>query len=185
MLNHKLKASQASGAAELLFGKDAGKPWAERTAAEDGHPPPPPPPAVAAKDDDVPALERASYRILRGRIEHLRSITFVNRQGQRRVFPWSYFAGANMDQPGELVLLFDGPEGSSSITVSGGGLDEELLPGIEACRVEWIHEVGDALSVAGVVAKRPTEPVVTGIWIVGAGREWSRGAPLAKGGRQP
>jgi hypothetical protein len=80
-----------------------------------------------------------------------------------------------MDQPGELVLLFDGPEGSSAITVSGKGLDVELLPGIEANRVEWICELAE-LDAAKVHKEDPTEPVVTGIHIAGGKREWSRGS---------
>jgi hypothetical protein len=180
MFSPKVKPGQTQGAAELLFGKDAGKPWAERTAAEEEAPAP----AETAGPEEVPALERRSYRILRGRNLHVPSLKVSNRQGQNRVFPWSYFGGAGMDQPGELVLTFDGPDGSSAVTVSGRGLDQELLPGIEANRVEWIREL-DELTAAAVARAVPGEPVVTGIWIVGGKREWTRSAAAAKGGRQP
>ncbi len=183
MLSHKVKPEQTQGAAELLFGKDAAKPWTERTAAEEGNAPPLPPPP-AEKEHEEPALERESYRILRGRIENLRSLKLVNCRGQSRVFPWSYFAGADMDHAGELVLIFDGPKGSSTITTSGKGLEVELLPAIEANRVEWIRELNE-LAAAGVAKKDPNEPVVRGIKIVGGGREWSRDTTPGKGGRQP
>ena len=105
MFSHKVRPGQTQGAAELLFGKDAAKPWTERTATEEGvaPPPPPPPPPAAETEPEEPALERQSYRILRGRIISLPSLRLTNRQGQSRVFPWSYFGGAGMDHPGELA----------------------------------------------------------------------------------
>jgi hypothetical protein len=122
---------------------------------------------------DVPPLERRSYRILRGRIEILPTLTVMNRQGQIRLFVWSGFAGADMDQPGELALLFDGAEGLSKVTVRGSGLERELLEGVKACRVESIQEL-DELAAAAALKADPAEGVVTGIWIAGGGREWSR-----------
>lgn len=151
---------------------------AERLFSKD----PPPPPAVAVEtraaesvanataDSDV---VRKSYIILRGRIEALPSLELKNRQGQTRLIPWHYFGGASLDHPGELVLIFDGPEGSCQVTLSGGGLDGELLEGIKAQKVSLICEL-DELSAAAAV--RAGEPVVRGIWIKGGGREWSRAA---------
>ena len=187
MFSHKLKPGQTQGAADALFGKDAAKPWTERTGAEEGVTPPPPASdatGAAEKEHEEEPLERKSYRILRGRIISLPSLRLTNRQGQIRVFPWSYFGGASMDHPGELQLVFDGPDGSSTITVCGKALDVELLPWIERNRVEWIQELDD-LAAAGVEQKDPNAPVVTGLVIRGGAREWTRSATVAKGGRQP
>jgi hypothetical protein len=172
MHSNKLNALQQQrqqSHAERLFGKDAGLPL----------PPPEAAPEVSAATGTAPGpategtVVRRSYCILRGRIEQLASIKVMNRKKQQRVFPWSYFAGANMDDPGELVLIFDGPEGPSLVTVSGKGLDVELLAGVEDNRVEWICEL-DEVAVAAVYREDPTSPVVTGISIQGGGREWSR-----------
>jgi hypothetical protein len=164
MHNPKLDAlhrQRQQSHAERLFGKDAALP--EPAAAD----------AVAvaepAGEDDV---VRRSYCILRGRHIALPSLELKNRRGQTRLLPWHYFGGANLDHPGELVLLFDGPEGSCQVTVSGRGLDRELLQGVKAQRVSWIGELDD-LAAAGVARADPAEPVVTGIWIKGGGREWS------------
>ncbi len=185
MFSRKLEREERPSEAEELFGKDAAA-WAARTARPGPAVVPPVADATPRADspEQVPPLERRSYRILRGRVENLRSLSVINRQGQKRVFPWNYFGGASMDQPGELVLIFDGPEGSSTITVSGKDLDVELLPGIEANRVEWICELDD-LTAAAVAKGDPTEPMVRGAWIVGGGREWSRAAAPARGGRHP
>jgi hypothetical protein len=180
MFNRKLETSQRLDAAEELFGKEEPGPWTQRTAAVQESPAA----ANTQNPQEEEALVRRSYRILRGRIEHLRSLTVMNRQRQRRVIPWNYFGGASMDLPGELVLTFDGPEGSSTVTVHGDGLDKELLPGVEANRVEYIHELDD-ITAADVRRKFPGEPVVTGIHIAGGKREWNRGGAPGKGGRQP
>jgi hypothetical protein len=128
---------------------------------------------VHTSTDDT--LKRRSYIILRGRIEPLPSLELKNRRGQTRLLPWNYFGGANLDHPGELVLFFDGPEGSCQVTVNGRGLDVELLDGIKAQKVSLIQELDD-LAVAAVAREDPDEPVVTGVWIKGGGREWSRPA---------
>jgi hypothetical protein len=138
------------------------------------------PPTTTAQEEPEKAqqpetpLVRKSYCILRGRLETLPCLELANRQGETRLFPWSYFGGANLDHPGELVLLFDGPEGSTRITVSGRRLELELLGGVKSQRVSYIHELDD-LAAAAVTHADPNEPVVTGIWIKGGGREWSRG----------
>jgi hypothetical protein len=152
--------------AERLFGKDASLP-------------PPPPVAAEARagaesganrtaDSDV---VRKSYIILRGRIEALPSLELKNRQGQTRLIPWHYFGGASLDHPGELVLTFDGPDGSCQVTLHGRSLDAELLEGVKAQKVSLICELDELGSAAAV---RAGEPVVTGIWIKGGGREWTR-----------
>lgn len=167
--NPKLNALQRQQShAERLFGKDASLP--------------PPPPVAAetraaaesvantATDSDV---VRKSYIILRGRIEALPSLELKNRQGQTRLIPWHYFGGAGLDHPGELVLIFDGPEGSCQVTLHGRSLDVELLEGVKAQKVSVICEL-DELGAAA--AARDGEPLVSGIWIKGGGREWSRAA---------
>jgi hypothetical protein len=146
---------------ERLFG-DGATPPAEAPAAGAG-------PDAAAEEDVV----RRSYCILRGRIEVLPSLELRNRRGQTRLIPWHYFGGASLDHPGELVLLFDGPEGACQVTINGRSLDVELLDGVKAQRVSWIEEQGDLASAAS--AGR-SDPVVTGIFIKGGGREWGRGA---------
>ncbi len=158
--NPKLQAAQRQSTVERLFGRDG--------AAV----------AAAEKPDEDSPLLRKSYCILRGRIEALPCLELVNRQGETRLFPWSYFGGASMDHPGELVLIFDGPEGSSRITVSGRRLDRELLAGVKSQRVSWIREL-DELAAAGAAHADANEPVATGIWIAGGGREWNRGAAPA------
>jgi hypothetical protein len=164
MHNPKLEAARRQTTVERLFGKDGKTSQAEGAEEEkqDG------------KQDENP-LERKSYCILRGRIEPLPSLEVINRQGETRLFPWSYFGGANLNHPGEMVLIFDGPEGSSRITVSGRCLDRELLGGVKSQRVSWIREL-EELAAAGAAHADPIEPVATGIWIAGGGREWSRGA---------
>jgi hypothetical protein len=172
MHSNKLNALQQQrqqSHAERLFGKDASLPVPPVQAASEASATTGSTTGTAAESDVV----RRSYCILRGRIEQLASIKVMNRKGQKRVFPWSYFAGANMDDPGELVLIFDGPEGSSLVTVSGKGLDVELLSGVEDNRVEWICELDEVVA-AAVYREEPTTPVVTGIAIQGGGREWSR-----------
>ncbi|SRR5579884_242274 len=170
MHNPKLDALQRQrqqSHAERLFGKDASLPTPPvavetRPVEESG--------AKTTADGDV---VRRSYIILRGRIEVLPSLELKNRQGQTRLFPWHYFGGANLDHPGELVLIFDGPEGSSQVTVGGRGLDVELLEAVKAQKVSLICELDDLSAAA---AGRSGEPVVTGIWIKGGGREWTRAA---------
>jgi hypothetical protein len=147
-----------------LFGKEAVPPAEVADAA--------PVPDAPPEADVV----RRSYCILRGRIEVLPSLELRNRRGQTRLIPWNYFGGAGLDHPGELVLLFDGPEGSCQVTVCGRGLDRELLEGVKAQRVSWIEELED-LAAAGVAGSDPAEPVVTGILIKGGGRDWNRPAP--------
>jgi len=171
MHNPKLDALQRQrqqSHAERLFSKDMM---------------PPPPPAAQTRDGAEDAgnasaasdVVRKSYIILRGRIEVLPSLELKNRRGQTRLIPWHYFGGASLDHPGELVLTFDGPEGSCQVTLSGRGLDRELLEGVKAQKVSLICEL-DELALAGAVRSDPAEPVVTGIWIKGGGREWSRAA---------
>lgn len=158
-----LRRQQHQSHAERLFSKDVA-PAAEVPEAV--------PVAASAAEDDV---VRRSYCILRGRIETLPSLELRNRRGQRRLIPWHYFGGASLDHPGELVLIFDGPEGSCQVTLSGRGLDRELLEGIKAQRVSWIEEL-EELGAAGAARSDPADPVVTGIYIKGGGREWTRGA---------
>jgi hypothetical protein len=169
MHNPKLDALQRQRQTnvERLFGKEVA---------------PPPAAAPAPVQEAVPGsnpvpeadIVRKSYCILRGRIEILPALELRNRRGQTRLIPWNYFGGASLDHPGELVLIFDGPEGSCQVTVTGRGLDRELLEGIKAQKVSWIHEL-DELAAAGVARAAPAEPMVTGIWINGGNREWSRG----------
>jgi hypothetical protein len=169
MPNPKLDAAQRS-LVEKLFDTSAPAARAPLTRV--------PPAAVGGGPEAAPEPEqlvRKSYVILRGRIEALPSLELVNRQGETRLFPWSYFGGANMDHPGELVLIFDGPEGSSRVTVSGRRLDLELLAGVKSQRVSLIRELDD-LAAAAVAHEDPAAPVVTGIWVKGGGREWGRGA---------
>ena len=173
MLNPKQAVAQ-KGMVERLFGGEPPAPVV-RPTPEDATAVTP-----AVNDAGEPALERRSYCILRGRIELPADLELTNRQGQRRLFPWSYYSGADLDHPGEVVLLFDGPEGSSRITISGKGLDGELLAGIKAHRVTWIREL-DQLAAAAVAKQDPTEPVVTGIFIAGGNREWSRGERARSG----
>lgn len=162
-----LQRQRQQSHAERLFGKDASQPpppvAAEtRAVAESG--------ADTATGGDV---VRKSYIILRGRIEALPSLELKNRQGQTRLIPWHYFGGASLDHPGELVLTFDGPEGSCQVTLQGRGLDVELLEGVKAQKVSLICELDE---LGAVAAARAGEPAVTGIWIKGGGREWSRAA---------
>jgi hypothetical protein len=175
MLNPKLDAlqRQRQNHVDRLFSKDAAPP---ETVPEAG-----PVPEAAPEGD----IERRSYLILRGRIEALPALELKNRRGQTRLLPWTYFGGASLDHPGELVLYFDGPEGSCQVTLNGRGLDRDLLAGVKAQRVSWIQELDD-LAAAGVARSDPAEPVVTGIWIKGGGREWSRGAgPSREGTSHP
>ena len=170
--NPKLNALQQQrqqSHAERLFGKDAGLPLPPPEAASEAAAATGSVTGTAAENEVV----RRSYCILRGRIEALPSLELKNRRGQTRLIPWHYFGGASLDHPGELVLIFDGPEGSCQVTVSGRGLDLELLEGIKAQKVSWIVEL-DELTAADVARKDPKEPVVTGIGIQGGGREWSR-----------
>lgn len=167
MHNPKLDALQRQrqqSHAERLFGKDPlpAPPVAVETRPEEESG------AKTTTDGDV---VRKSYIILRGRIEALPSLELRNCRGQTRLLPWHYFGGANLDHPGELVLTFDGPEGSCQVTISGRALDVELLEGIKAQKVSVIWEL-DELSAA--TAARAGEAVVTGIWIKGGGREWDR-----------
>lgn len=166
MHNPKLDALQRQrqqSHAERLFGKE---PMPVVEAREE---------AVATKPPAESDIVRKSYCILRGRIEMLPSLELKNRRGQTRLIPWHYFGGASLDHPGELMLIFDGPEGSCQVTINGRGLDRELLEGIKVQKVSWICELDD-LAAASVVQSNPAEPVVTGIWIKGGGREWSRAA---------
>src|SRR5215469_15351680 len=113
MHNPKLQAVQRQSTVERLFGREGSATGATEKPGEES------------------PLDRKSYCILPGRIESLPSLELINRQGESRLFPWSYFGGANLNHPGELVLIFDGPEGSSYITVSGRWLDQELLDGVK------------------------------------------------------
>lgn len=167
MYNPKLDALERQrqpSHAERLLGKDAG------TASS--------PPPLASAGGEVAGGEadvvRKSYVILRGRIEALPSLELRNRRGQTRLVPWLAFGGASLDHPGELVLFFDGPEGSCQITLGGRGLDQELLEGVKAQKVSLIQEL-DELTAAAVARVDPAEPVVAGIWIQGGRREWDRG----------
>lgn len=167
MHNPKLDALQRQRQTnvERLFGKEP-MPAAEARAGADTKP----------AEDVKPAAEgdlvRKSYVILRGRIETLPSLELKNLREQTRLIPWHYFGGASLDHPGELVLTFDGPDGSCEITVNGRGLDVELLEGVKAQKVSLICELDE---LAAAAAARAGEPVVTGIWIKGGGREWRRG----------
>jgi len=167
MHNPKLDAlRQKQSAVERLFGKDAAGP----------EPPPAEVPAPQPANEDD--LVRKSYCILRGRFQLRPTLKVINRQGAIRLFPWSYFAGANVDHPGELVLLFEGADASSTITLRGHGLDGELLEGFEAHRVEWVKELDELVAAGAVAAAASGEGVVTGIHIKqgSVSREWSRGA---------
>ena len=160
MLNPKpnaLQRQRQQSHADRLFGKDTASPE-------------PSPAAEPAAEGDV---VRRSYCILRGRIEAMPSLELRNRRGQTRLIPWHYFGGASLDHPGELVLTFDGPDGSCQVTLHGRGLDVELLEGVKAAKVSLICELDD---LAAAVAVRAGEPVVKGIFIKGGGREWGRGA---------
>jgi len=165
-----LRRQRQQSHAERLFGKDASLPPPPLVAVETR--PVEESAAKTAADGDV---VRRSYIILRGRIEALPSLELKNRQGQTRLFPWHYFGGASLDHPGELVLTFDGPEGSCQVTISGRALDVELLEGIKAQKVSLICEL-DELAAADVARLDPAAPVVAGIGIKGGGREWGRGA---------
>src|SRR5579885_3199195 len=149
--------------ADRLFGKDSSPPEPSPAAA----------PVVPVEPADEGDVVRRCYCILRGRMELLPSLELRNRKGQTRLIPWSYFGGASLDHPGELVLLFDGPEGSCEVTIKGRALDRELLAGVKEQRVSWICEL-DELAAAGVARSDPVEPVVTGIWLKGGGLEWGR-----------
>ncbi len=166
MLNPKPNALQRQRQqtnAERLFGNDAAPPEPSPVAA---------PVVEPAREGDI---LRRSYCILRGRMEMVPSLELRNRKGQTRLIPWHYFGGAGLDHPGELVLLFDGPDGSCQVTLTGRGLDRELLEGVKAQKVSWICEL-DEVAAAGVARSEPAEPVVTGISIKGGGREWNRAA---------
>jgi hypothetical protein len=173
--NPKLGALQRQQShAERLFGKDAALTAAVPVAVV--------PVAVetrAGADDSLVKettdgdVVRRSYIILRGRIEALPSLELKNRQGQTRLIPWHYFGGASLDHPGELVLTFDGPEGSCQVTLHGRGLDAELMGGVKAQKVSLICELDE---LAAAAAARAGEPLVSGIWIKGGGREWRRTA---------
>jgi hypothetical protein len=125
-------------------------------------------------EKDLEPAKRRSYCILRGRMEMLPTITFINQEGQERGFAWAHYAGVDRTEDGKVVLLFDGANGVTRITVSGSRLEEELLPGVKANRVESIEEL-DELTIAKVHKDDPAEPVVRRIAISGGGREWSRG----------
>src|SRR5579884_1884989 len=174
MHNPKLDALQRQrqqSHAERLFGKEAAALAPVPVSAP--APVPDPMSGSASGEEAVKGdLVRRSYIILRGRIEVLPSLELKNRQGQTRLIPWHYFGGASLDHPGELVLLFDGPEGSCQVTVSGRGLDGELLDGIKAQKVSLIQELDD-ITAADVTQKNPAEPVVRGIRSKGGGRDWS------------
>lgn len=123
MLNPKhpaLQRQRQPSHEERLFGKDAAPPEPPTTAE---------PVVERAAESDV---VRRCYCILRGRIEAPPSLELKNRRGQIRLIPWHYFGGASLDHPGELVLLFDVPEGSCQVTLTGRGLDRELLEGVKA-----------------------------------------------------
>jgi hypothetical protein len=156
---------------------------AERLFSKDPLPVPmsAPAPGPESATEKGPSVEgdvvRRSYIILRGRIEALPSLELKNRRGQTRLIPWHYFGGASLDHPGELVLMFDGPEGSCQVTLSGHGLDGELLEGIKAQKVSLIRELDD---LAAAAVTRSGEPVVTGVWIKGGGREWGRGTASSR-----
>ena len=77
--------------------------------------------------------------------------------------------------PGELVLrVIDGEP--YTITLSGRGLDGELLDGLQDEKVEWIRELDDLAAAAAAREAGPGEGVVSGIWIKegSVSREWSR-----------
>jgi hypothetical protein len=170
--NPKLGALQRQEShAERLFGKDASLPVPPPVAVETRAGAEAAASSSAKPDGDV--ILRKSYLILRGRIEVLPNVKLINRRGEKRVFPWNHFAGAALDHPGELVLIFDGPEGVSRITIGGHGLDPELLGGIEELHVEWIRELTELEAAA---ARRAGEPAVTFIGIEGGGIGWSRDA---------
>jgi hypothetical protein len=171
--NPKLDASQRQRAAEELFSPEVpARTWTPR--AVPGGPEEPEP-------EDTTPLERKSYCILRGRIELLPTLELRNRRGQKRLFDWDGVTGANLDDPGQLVLHVQRGGEPYTITVSGRGLDVELVDGICDKRVEWIAEL-DELAAAAVVKADPTEPVVTGIYIAkgSVSSEWGPGAPPAR-----
>jgi hypothetical protein len=124
----------------------------------------PPPGAGGEKHEEEQPLDRQSYRILRGRIERLETLELRNRRHQKRQFDWDGVTGANLDDPGRLVLhVLRGGE-PYTVTIVGRGLDRELADGVRTKRVEWIAEL-DELGVAAALKADPNTPVVTGVRI--------------------
>ena len=151
--NPKLGALQRQSAVARILGESPPAEEAEGGAEDAANAAPEPPP-----------LERRSYRILRGRREAPPSLELRNRRGQRRLFDWDGVTGANLDDPGMLVLhVLRGGE-PYTVTLTGRLLDAELAEGVARKRVEWVEEL-DELAAADVARKDPTVPVVTGIRI--------------------
>jgi hypothetical protein len=118
-----------------------------------------------AEATELPPIERRSYCILRGRFRTPEDLELIGRQGKRRLFDWDGLTGANLDDPGRLVLHVMRGSESYTVTICGRGLDQELKDGVKARRVAWVQEL-DELAAAAVAKADPTEPVVTGIHIV-------------------
>jgi hypothetical protein len=95
----------------------------------------------------------------------LPSLELRHRQGKNRLFDWDGVTGANLDDPGRLVLHVQRGSEAYTVTITGRRLDVELKDGIARKRVEWIEEL-DELAAAAAARADPTEPVVTGIHIV-------------------
>jgi hypothetical protein len=108
-------------------------------------------------------LERRAYCILRGRFRTPEDLELISRQGKQRLFDWDGYTGANLDDPGRLVLHFMRGSEPYTVTIEGRRLDQELKEGIKARRVAWIQELDE---LAAADAERKGEPVVTGIHIV-------------------
>src|SRR5690242_4169339 len=105
MLNRKMEAGQGQSAADELFGPQAERSWAGRTV-------PPPTPAAAEGTPEapwqgqqaLPPVERASYRILRGRMEPLSKLRLISRQGEKMLVDYGCITWVHARSPGELVL---------------------------------------------------------------------------------
>ena len=153
MLNPKLTAVHKQSAVQRYLGEEESSP-------------------LPAGGEELEALERKSYRILRGRHQLLPSLRLVNRQGRVRSFDYSSVTGANMDRSDELVLHYEGRE-CYSLIIKGRDLDKELVQALDDKRVLWIKELDDLVA-AAVRKEEPNEPVVTSIRISkgGASREW-------------
>src|SRR5206468_1780217 len=124
----------------------------------------------------LPPVERAAYRILRGRMEPLSKLRLISRQGEKMLVDYGCITWVHARSPGELVLrVIDGDP--YTITISGKDLDGELLDGLQDEKVEWICEL-DELSAAAAARADPAAGVVSGIWIKegSVSREWSRGS---------
>jgi hypothetical protein len=125
-------------------------------------PPPPGMEGMAALTPDQ-ILERKSYCILRGRLPLPPTFRLINLQGRWRSFDYAALTGANMDNPQELLLHYEGRE-CYTLTVGGLDLDRELADAFDDKRVLWVREL-DELVAAKIRKDDPGEPVVRRILI--------------------